>query len=474
MNNKRVVVIGGGITGLTTAYRLQKEMKEKGIQGEVLLVEASTKLGGKIQTVRRDGFVIERGPDSFLERKQSAVKLVKELGLGDQLVNNATGKSFVLLHNKMYPIPEGSNMGIPTKIAPFIFSGLFSPAGKIRAGFDFILPKDKGNQADQSLGTFFRRRFGDEVVEHLIEPLLSGIYAGNIDEMSLMATFPNFYAVEQKYGSIIRGLRTMSDGKTQKKGPKKGIFMTLKGGLTTLVGALRDELDENMILRGTKICKIEKVNNGYDLYLASGDKIYADIVVVATSHKTLPVYFSDHDFFNMFESIPSTSVANVGLAFKESDIQKIANGTGFVVSRKSEYTFTACTWTNKKWPHTTPEGYALLRCYLGKPGDELILDSSDEELVNIALNDLRQVMDINVEPLFSVVTRWKEAMPQYTVGHKERLAAMHEYVNKNLPGIFIAGSSYEGTGLPDCISQGEKAAANIIKYIEEQQLVSQS
>ena len=196
MGKKKVMIVGGGITGLSAAYYLQKEIKEKSLPIEIKLVEASNRVGGVIATVKKDGFVIEKGPDSIIARKKSGLNLIEELGLKDKVISNTAGKSYILVNGKLHTMPEGSFMGIPTKVTPFAFSGLFSPAGKIRAAADFILPKGKP-QTDQSLGKFFRRRLGNEVVENLIEPLLSGIYAGDIDDLSLMALFPNFYQMEQ-------------------------------------------------------------------------------------------------------------------------------------------------------------------------------------------------------------------------------------------------------------------------------------
>ncbi|WP_369900743.1 protoporphyrinogen oxidase [Bacillus manliponensis] len=462
--NKKVVIIGGGISGLTAAYYLQKEIREKQLPIDAMLIEASGRLGGKIHTLRKDGFAIERGPDSFLERKESAARLARELGLGGELVNNATGKSYVLVNNELHGIPEGSMMGIPTQITPFLFSGLFSPAGKIRAGLDFVLPRSKP-VSDQSLGHFFRRRLGREVVENLIEPLLSGIYAGDIDQMSLMATFPQFYQVEQKYRSISLGMRTLAPKKP--KGAKsKGIFLTLKTGLQSIVDAIEDRLEEGTVMKGTRIEKVTKASHGYIITLSNGKEIEADTIVVASSHKTLPTLFGQYKEFRFFRNIPSTSVANVALAFPKEAIKRDIDGTGFVVSRNSDFTITACTWTHKKWPHTTPDGKVLLRCYVGRPGDEAIVEQTDEEMVKVVLEDLQKTMDIKAEPEFTVVSRWKDAMPQYTVGHKERMAELKSFMDKELPGIYLAGSSYAGAGLPDCIDQGEAAVKQVLSYLE--------
>lgn len=459
------MIVGGGIAGLTTAYYLQKEIRENNLPIDTLLIEASGKLGGKIQTVRKDGFTIERGPDSFLERKESAARLAEELGFGDELVNNATGQSFVLVNNRLHKMPSGSMMGIPTQITPFLFSGLFSPIGKIRAGFDLVLPRSKP-VSDQSLGQFFRHRLGNEVVENLIEPLLSGIYAGDIDEMSLMATFPKFYQIEQKHRSISLGMRTLTP-KQKKDVQKKGIFLTLKTGLASLVEAIEENLDDHTVMKGTRIEKVAKLGDGYVITLSNGKEIEADAIVVATSHKVLPSMFAQYKQFRFFRNIPSTSVANVALAFPKSAIQRDINGTGFVVSRNSDFSITACTWTHKKWPHTTPEGKVLLRCYVGRPGDEAIVEQTDEEIVQFVLDDLQKTMKIIADPDFTVVSRWKEAMPQYTVGHKDRMKKLTTFMEAELPGVYLAGGSYAGSGLPDCIDQGEVAAKRVLAHLEK-------
>lgn len=463
---RTVVIIGGGITGLTTAYYLQKKIKEDNLPLQVKLIEATHRLGGKAQTVVKDGFIIERGPDSFLERKTSAARLAKEVGMDDKLVNNGSGRSYVLARGKLHPMPEGSFMGIPTQITPFVTTGLFSLPGKIRAAGDFVLPRSEPVE-DQALGEFFRRRLGDEVVENLIEPLLSGIYAGDIDHLSLMATFPNFYHLEQKYRSLVLGIKKTMPTPKKSKDPskKKGIFLNFSTGLQSFIDAIEAKLEEGTVLKSTRVNHVVKNDEKYVLDLNSGEQVIADSIVVATPHHATMKMFSDYSLFSPFEEMPSTSVANVALAFPEDAIEKDINGTGFVVSRNTDYTITACTWTHKKWPHSTPKGKVLLRCYVGRPGHETIVDLSDDQIIKIVLEDLNKTMNITAEPEFSVVTRWKDSMPQYTVGHKTRLESVKNAMAEELPGVFLAGGSYEGLGLPDCIDQGEAAVEHVLSFL---------
>ncbi|HLR65778.1 protoporphyrinogen oxidase [Virgibacillus alimentarius] len=468
MNNTRnIVIVGGGITGLSAAYYLQKEIKQKNLPYTVKLVEAGDHLGGKIQTVKKDGFTIERGPDSFLERKKSAGKLAEELGMTDQLVRNGTGQAYILVRNKLHKMPKGSYMGVPTQMKPFLFSSLLSLPGKLRTTLDFFIPKSK-EKDDQSLGSFFRRRFGNELVENLLEPLLSGIYSGDIDKMSLMATFPNFHELEQTHRSLIKGLRTTMPERKRNTGKKSGQFLAFKNGFESVVDELKRRLNkENIISLNKVLDHVEKKEQGYHLLLSNGEVYKADTVIMATPHSALPKVFSQYDIFKKFHDIPMSSVANVALAFDQSAIKKDVNGTGFVVSRNSNFRITACTWTHKKWPHTTPEGKVLLRCYVGKPNDQEIVGFSDEQITNIVLKDLKKTLKIKGEPAFTVVTRWKNVMPQYTVGHTERIAKVRQEMSEQLPGVFLAGSSYEGVGIPDCITQGEQAVENVLAFLQK-------
>lgn len=464
---QKIIIIGGGIAGLTSTFYLQKAILEHNLPIEIKLIEASHRLGGKMQTVVKDGFTIERGPDSFLARKTSMTRLAKEVGMEDQLVHNSTGKSFVLVNEKLHSMPGGSIMGIPTEVRPFITTGLFSIPGKIRAAADFILPRSESGK-DQSLGEFFRRRLGDEVVENLIEPLLSGIFAGDIDQLSLMSTFPQFYEVEQKYRSLIIGMKKSTP--SQPKPPEckekdKGAFLTFKTGLQSFAEAIEAKIEAKSILKGHRVDKITRNGTKYEVYLNNGETLVADSIIAATPHKITQSMFSDYSFFDPLKSVPSTSVATVALAFPKEAVKNDIDGTGFVVSRNSDYSITACTWTHKKWAHSTPKGKVLLRCYVGRSGDETIVDLSDDRIIKIVLDDLKKTMDITLNPDFAIVSRWKNSMPQYTVGHKQRLADIHENMNRELPGLFLAGASYSGVGLPDCIDQGEAAVTNVLEYL---------
>jgi len=458
-----VTVVGGGITGLSAAYYLHKTVAEEGLPVQLTLLEADNRLGGKVHTVYRDGFIIEQGPDSLLARKPAGLRLIADLGLEHETVRNQTGQSYVLFRNRLYPIPEGAVMGIPTKWTPFATTPLISPIGKLRALFgDLLLPRSP-QQTDQSAGHFFRRRLGNELVDRLIEPLLSGIYAGNIDELSLMATFPQFYHQEQQYRSLMIGMKKTAP--TAKKDAKpQGAFMTLKRGLQQLVNAIADRLPPDAIRLNHAVTSLVRLADGrYRMGMADGQTMDTDAVILAIPYRQAARILSCTPLGDLPPEATPTSVATVALAFNAEDIDIPYKGTGFVVPRTAPYTITACTWTHKKWPHSTPEGKVLLRSYVGRPGNATIVEEPDEVIVHRVIRDIQAITPIKGKPLFHVITRWRNGMPQYAVGHKQWVQQLYERVEEAFPGVRLAGSSYEGIGLPDCIDQGKKAAETILQ-----------
>lgn len=462
---KKVVIVGGGITGLSAAFYMQKAAREQKLPIEVMLIEASNRLGGKIQTVRRDGFVIERGPDSFLIRKKSMDTFAKDLGIDGELVRNATGQAYILVNDELQPIPGGSIMGIPTEVTPFLKSNLFSLAGKLRAAGDFVLPRS-GVEGDQSLGHFFRRRFGAEIVDNLIEPLLSGVYAGDIDQMSLKSTYPQFYEVEKKHRSLILGMKKTTPKQVPQKNShgasKKGAFHSFRNGLATIVEAAEQQLEPGTVKKGIRIAKIVKQGNQSILELNNGETVVADAVIMTTGHLAASDLFESHGLLQGLKEIHTTSVATVALAFPKDAIVQEKEGTGFLVSRSCDYSITACTWVHRKWPTTTPDGKILLRAFVGRIGDEAIVDLPDDEIERIVLEDLGKIITIKGKPDFTIVTRYKEDRPQYRVGHRERVAVAKAELKQEFPMVKLAGASYEGVGLPDCIDQGKAAVEEVL------------
>lgn len=468
MSMRNIVVIGGGITGLSAAFYLQKDIESRALPYKVKLIEASERLGGKIKTLKHDGYTIEQGPDSLLSRKPAIVELTKELKLEDEMIFNETGQSYILVDGSLHKMPTGTFMGVPKEDKAILETEIFTEEGKKRA---LAEPKIEKGEAveEQSLGAFMRRRFGDEAVNRLISPMLSGIHSGDIDEMSLMATYPNFYRLEQKYGSVMKGLQASfpqpaPSNKTKKVG---GMFFTFKDGLETIVHRLEDELAEDVVSLGTKVEQIEKKTQGYDVILDNEEKLEAAAVILATQHTAVPAILSNYSFASELAKIPAISSANVVMAFDAAAIENDLDGTGFQVAREGEIEMTACTWTNKKWPTTTPEGKVLLRVYVGQPNKQEFMNLTDEQLTASVLEDLKQVMTIKSEPELAVVTRWRNARPQYKVGHKKIVFGVRDQLTSALPGVQIVGSSYDGAGIPDCVANGKNAAMEALRFVKD-------
>ncbi|MDQ0416841.1 oxygen-dependent protoporphyrinogen oxidase [Croceifilum oryzae] len=463
--SKNIVIVGGGITGLSAAFYLQKEIRARKLPWKITLLESKQQLGGKIQTIVRDGYTMERGPDSFISRKPSAAQLVRDVGLESDLVRNEAGQAYILRHGQLLPIPEGAVMGVPTEIKPFVTTSLLSPIGKMRAAADLLLPASKMlEEEDQSVGTFFRQRLGNEVVENIIEPLLSGIYAGNIDQMSLMTTFPQFAQMGKEHRSLILGMKSSRPKKQTNQKPV-GMFQTLKSGLSSLVHALELQLTDVDVKKGISVEKIVRDRDQYTLSLQNGERLTADSVILTTPHGFTRKILGNPDFLNPLHDRP-TSVATAILAYPQDEITWDKEGTGFLVPRSEEgYSITACTWTNKKWPHTAPPGKTLLRCYVGRAGEEAIVDRNDEDIVGAVIQDIKKLSTITGEPEFSYVTRWRRAMPQFVPGHKTWYSNVQKQIRNQYPGLFLAGSSYAGSGIPDCIDQGKNAITDVIDYV---------
>jgi oxygen-dependent protoporphyrinogen oxidase len=461
---KHVIILGGGITGLAAAFYVQQYAKKTNKHVTFTLLEGSEVLGGKIETIQHDGFIIERGPDSYLARKTVMTDLIHDVGLGDDLVSNKTGQAYILHNKRLHPIPEGAVMGIPTKVMPFAFTPLFSIFGKARAGLDLILPKRSNTDQDISVGHFFRRRLGNEVVDRLIEPLLSGIYAGKIDRLSLQSTFPQFVQTEKKHRSLIVGMKKSqpTTDKTPQPQEKKGAFLTLKKGLISLVERLEEALPKESIMKGIKADSVQRLEDGsYEVRLENGTIINGDHVIVTTPYFITKQLFNAGLFPKDFHDTKPTSVATVAMEFNETDVTFNLEGTGFVVAKSEDTAITACTWTTRKWPHTTPKGKVILRCYVGRADDQTIVHEADEVILEKVLHDLKTTMGVHAKPEVYHISRMIDAMPQYEVGHQENVIKLRKAFEKELPGVLLAGAPYDGVGLPDCINSAKKAVETI-------------
>lgn len=454
---KRVAIIGAGITGLSAMHYLLKEGKDLTVD----LFEASGRAGGKVNTHSRDGYTIELGPESYLARKEVMTELAYEVGLGDTLVRNQTGQAYIYAKNKLSPVPKGTMLGVPMALSPLLTTDLVSWTGKLRAGLDFLKPA-MPLYKDISVGEFFRARFGDDLLEHMIEPLLAGVYGTDIDQLSLMSTYPNFKETEEAYGSLMKGLIAEKKDKPAAPKTKTGAFLQFKNGLQSFIDRLVSENEKRggQIHFNFDVTAIEKTEDGYDL-TADGGTHHYDEVIVTTPHFQYKRWFKDKEF-EYFKHMEATSVATVVMAFDEEQVKNTIEGTGFVISRNMDTSITACTWTNKKWEHSTPEGKALLRAYVGRPGDFIVHEKSDEDIVRLAREDLDKIMDLEGEPEFTIVTRMMNAMPNYFVGHKYIIDDIQKYAAENYPGLHLIGASHYAVGLPDCVQTAKDTAEKIL------------
>lgn len=464
---RKVAVIGGGITGLTAAFYLQRKAQLNNLPIEVVLIESSLRLGGKIQTLRKDGFIIERGPESFLDYNNSVRDLAKDLGIEQKMMKNNNGLTYVAVGSNLYPIPNNFMFG-SLEVSSFITSGLFSLTGKIRAAGDLLLPKTRDLE-DEPIGDFFRRRFGKEVVENLVEPLLAGTFAGDIDHLSIKSMFPQFYQLEKKHRSLILGLK--KSGEALRKEHIES-YQTFENGLETLVETLESQLSPNSILKGVKVESIDKLNDGtIQLFSNNMAPIKCDAVIMTTPFNVTKDIFTSYGLLEHTPIMQYATIATVTMAFKQGEVEKYQDAMNFFVSRNSDFAITTCTWCNHKWENVAPEGYDLLRVYIGRVGDEAIVELSDSDIEKTVLNDLERAIGLTEAPIFTVVSRWKQSMPQYTVGHEKRMESMKEQLEEEFPNVKLVGSSYEGISVPDCVSQGKSVADEMLNKMFEMQLI---
>lgn len=457
---KRIVIIGGGIAGLAAAHRLTRLAPE----AVITLVESDTRLGGKIVTERVDGFVIEGGPDTFLAYKPRGVGLCRELGLDGRLhgTNPSIRRTYVARGERLYDLPEGLTGLIPSRFGPMAKTALLSPLGKLRMGLDYILPRRPG-ETDESIAGFVGRRLGREVYDRLVEPLLSGIYAGDGEQLSLAATFPQLRQTERDHGSLIKGMLAARRNGSRPAPSANGraAFLTPTTGLAEIVEALESRLTAAGVrLRmGARALRVERSNDGYGVSLEGGETLFAGAVILAT-----PAFITadliaglDEAAATALRAIPYVSTATVSVAYPLADIPRPLDGYGYIIPRAENRPILACTWTSTKFPHRAPEGFGLIRAFVGRAGQADVLARTDAELLHLVREELHRTLGVTAPPFLHRLFRWPTAMPQYTLGHLDRLRTIETQLAA-LPGLLVAGNAYRGIGLPDCIASGEAAA----------------
>lgn len=470
---KRVVVIGGGAAGLAGALALQRAA-EAGEPVDWVLLEKDDRLGGKILTERRDGFIIDGGPDCYLSEKPWVGQMAARLGITNHLLpsNDAEKRTFIYARGRLHELPDGIMMMVPTKFLPLATTSLFSWPGKVRMGLDLFIPK-RVDGSDETLGSFVRRRLGRECLELLAEPMVGGVHASDPEQMSLKATFPRFLQMEERHGSLIRAFLAARCKAPPRPAPRPGTvaqtyFMTFQGGMQELTDAVADAAGRQRMRSGRQVIAIEErtVGRRYLVRMADGESCEADALIVSSEAHQAARFLRDLDgkLAETLGQVLWSSAATVSLAYRRDRLGHELHGFGFLVPAVAQRQIMASTWSSTKWPGRAPDGYALIRAFVGGPHNGALVELEDDAMVAMVRQELGAIMGITAEPEFGRVYRWPKGMPQYTVGHLDRLAAIERRLKEH-PGLYLCGASYRGVGMGDCMNSAEQAVAQALALV---------
>jgi oxygen-dependent protoporphyrinogen oxidase len=460
---KRIAIIGGGISGLAAAYALE-EKRRAGVPVDYVLFESSPRLGGVLVTEHVEGCLIEAGPDSFLTEKPWATDLCRQVGLGDQLIgsNDPDRKTYILTNGKLTVMPDGLMFMVPTKILPTVLSPLFSIGTKLRMAREWFHPPHKAS-GDETVADLVERHYGSEMVDRLADPLLSGVYGGEASQLSVRAVLPRFAEMETKHGSLGRAMLASRKKMAQaSKGPARPLFTSLKEGMQQMVDAVLARLTATSLRPGVPVQSV-RAEHGKWIVAANQRSQEFDGVIVATSTQAAASILqgASANLASELRSINYSSSVTLTLGYDKAVRTKLPPGFGFLVPRSEGKRMLAATFVHNKFPHRAPEDRALIRCFLGGARDEAILELSEEQILEIARQELREILGLAAEPRFARVYKWKGAMAQYGVGHLERLDRI-ERLRQQLPTLALAGNGYRGIGVPDCVRSGTEAATVLL------------
>jgi protoporphyrinogen/coproporphyrinogen III oxidase len=458
---KRIAIVGGGISGLAAAFALE-ERRRTGDSLEYAVYESGQRFGGVLATDQVDGCLVEAGPDSFLTEKPWAADLCRRLGIEDQLIGSNDGgrKTYILVKGKLTPMPDGLMFMVPTRLAPTLLSTLFSPATKFRMMREWrFSPRPSRN--DESVAALVDRHYGAEMVERLADPLLSGVYGGEAAQLSVRAVLPRFVEMESKYGSLGRGmLAARKNVKTVQSALP--IFSSLKGGMQQLAEALVARLPADVLRVISPVQAVQKQDRGWVVSAGYASDQFDAVIVATSATAAAPLFgITSAELASELKAIPYSSSMTVALGFDKEVRAALPAGFGFLVPRSEGKRMLAATFVHNKFSHRAPEDRALIRCFLGGTRDEAVLQLPDDEILGIVREELRQILGLNAEPVFTRIYRWRGAMAQYIVGHLERLQRI-ESLLKQLPGLALAGNAYRGIGVPDCVRSGGEAAQQVL------------
>ena len=470
---KRVAVIGGGISGLATAHRIH----ELDPNIDILLCESSPRLGGTIQTERRDGFLLEWGADNFITQLPWGLSLCRRIGFEDQLIptDSAHRQAFVVRRGRLRKIPEGFVIMAPSRIWPVVVTPILSPLGKLRMAWEYFVPA-YAEQEDESLASFVIRRFGRETYERLVQPLVGGIYTGDPERLSVQMTMPRFVDMEHQYGSLIRAVWAQAGRKRQQQskgssGARYSMFVAPKGGMDTLIDAIAARLPAGSVRLQAPVTSLQSSPEGGWKIRLGGDReesIHVDAVVLALKAMAASQLLASIEptAAQLLAEIPHASCSIVSLGYRRDQISHRLDGFGFVVPLVENRKILSGSFSSVKYPGRAPEGKVLVRAFVGGACQPELAALPDDQLLAVAQEEFSQLLGIQGEPLLVNIARQNHAMPQYYVGHKQRVQQIDDSLSR-LPGLYFAGNAYEGVGIPQCIHSGEQAAERMIQSFQE-------
>ncbi len=442
----RLLIIGGGIAGLSAAWRASRSGAR---DLEVTLIERDTRLGGKVRTDSVQGYTLEHGPDSFLTTRNEALRLCEELGIDGRLQPRLPRSvpSYIAHQHVLSPLPEGFSVALPMDTAALAMSPLLSEAGRRRALKEPAMPAWSGGD-DESVASFMVRKLGEEAFELLVEPLVGGIHAGDAAQLSVQATLPR-----------------RSAGRTGGPRPQ---FLTLPGGMGDLVRALEEKLAGVLVLRGTGVDAARRRGKGYVVELSDGSRQDADALILAVpAHEAARICEPlDPELPERIRLVPSASTVVIHLAWPRTQVPHELDGYGYLIPSVERSDLVACTWSSQKWEHRAPQGMVLMRLFAGRFGRRDLMGTADRELVTLARAEVEATLGVHAAPAFELIHRWDKGMPQYTVGHLRRVDDIRART-ADLPGLFLAGASFDGVGVPQCVASGASAAQSAIAFLED-------
>jgi protoporphyrinogen/coproporphyrinogen III oxidase len=470
----RIAIIGGGITGLAAAHRIHEIAAQREMPIDVTVFEQSESVGGPLETIRRDSFVIETGADSFLSEKPWALGLAHRLGLASDVIgtDERFRRTLVVRKGRLVDIPAGFSLIAPAHLRPVLKSPLFSPLGKLRISIEPLIPKRRGEDGDESLSDFVTRRLGKEVLERIAQPLAGGIYTADPAQLSAAATMPRFVEMERKYGSLIRGLRAGARRNSEAKhtsGARWRLFVSFRSGIQQLVDAVVARKSQS-IRRSTRVVAIEKAGADdakprprWRLRLSDGSGLDADAILCAARAYDAAPLLAPHSepLAAMLSCIDYASAATVNFAFRLGDFPVPPQSFGFVVPIVERRKIIAGSFSSLKFHGRAPEGTVLMRTFVGGALQSELMDLDDEAMTGAARSEIASLLGVTAPPIFTVVRRWPRSMPQFRVGHLDRVRDI-ESAARGIDGFALAGAFLGGVGIPDCIRSGEAAAERLL------------